>query len=195
MFEMKKLILAATIALVLSGCSSPTVQERIAKQQEQIEIKQTKNVQKQLENVPDWFLDYNQSDESGMYAVGTSFADDMQIALDDARTIALSELASKSSNLMSQQKALMQKKGLDGTTNKSSSLVTDEFTVRQNMAGYRIVKREVKQEGKFVRAYVMVFLPFSRDNEANTGTLTVDHAKLVDRVNKEIEPKFVPLAE
>jgi hypothetical protein len=195
MFEMKKLILAATVALVLSGCSSPTVQERIAKQQEQIEIKQTKNVQKQLENVPDWFLDYNQSDDNGMYAVGTSFADDIQIALDDARTIALSELASKSNNLMSQQKALMQKKGLDGTTNKSSSLVTDEFTARQNMAGYRIVKREVKQDGKFVRAYVMVFLPFSRNNEANTGTLTTDHAKLVERVAKEIEPKFVPLAE
>lgn len=180
-----KMLSVAIAATLLAACSS-TPQEQHAKQQEKVEKAQEKLAVARVDAMPDWFINYKAKDENGIYAVATSYADDPQVALDDARTLALTEIASKSADHLSAQKALSQKKGTGGSTTNSSNLTTDEFVVSKNMAGYEIVKREVKAEGKFIRAYVMVYFPNASSATVDTGSLDADHKALVQRVEKEL---------
>ena len=174
------------LTLMVAGCSStPNPQEAFAKQQQQLEAKQTERNSKTLADMPAWFLDYQPSDDSGVYAVGASFADDPQAALEDARTLALAEIARNTSARVSAQKSQIQRKDTAGQSKNSSELVVDEFVASQNMAGYKVVKREIKQEGTRFRAYVMLFFPNNRLQNDEVNQLKTSHQALVERVNRE----------
>lgn len=172
--------------LILTGCASTqSPQEAFAKQQQLLEEKQIERNAQTLANIPSWFLDYQPSDEKGIYAVGSSFADDPQTALEDARTLALAEIARSVSARVSAQKSQIQRKDVAGQSKNSSELVVDEFVAAQNMAGYQVVKREVKTEGKNFRSYVMLFFPNSKLQQDENNSLKASHQALVERVNRE----------
>jgi len=179
-------LLISGVFLLLSGCSStPSPQAEFAKQQQQQEAKQVERNAKTLADMPSWFLDYQPSDDTGVYAVGSSFSDDPQAALEDARTLALAEIARSTSARVSAQKSQIQRKDTAGQSKNSSELVVDEFVASQNMAGYKVVKREIKPEGKHFRAYVMLFFPNDRLKTEENQNLKASHQALVDRVNRE----------
>jgi len=135
--------------------------------------------------MPDWFLNYEAESDTGIYSVGSSFADDPQVALDDARTLALTEIARVSSSKLSAQKSQMQNKTSIGKSNNTSELVIDEFINSQNVAGYKVVKREVKREGEIFRAYVMLFFPNSKLQTDGISELRNVHKSLLERVDAE----------
>lgn len=169
----------------LTACSSTSPQDQLEKRQAKIEEQQVKAMESKLSTIPDWFLNYEAETEQGIYATGSAVSDDVQLSLDDAKTLALNEIASKLSVQLSSQKALTQKKGANKDSANVSSLITDEFINKTNLAGYKIVKREVKQEGKYVRAYVMLFFPNVKAAEVDLGSLAQDHQALIQRITQE----------
>lgn len=181
-----KYVFINAILLVVTGCSTaPSPQAEFIKQQQQLEAKQVERNAKTVVDMPSWFLNYQTSDDAGIYAVGSSFADDPQTALDDARTLALAEMARATASRVSTQKSQIQRKDTSGQTKNSSELVIDEFVGSQNMAGYKLIKREIKPEGNRFRAYVMLYFPNSKLQGNEDMSLKNSHRDLVDRVNSE----------
>jgi hypothetical protein len=178
------LLATALMTLSVSGCSS-TPQEQFEKKQASVDAKQSKAVEQKIDSIPDWFLNYDPSSADGLYAVATSVSDEIQNALDDARTLALADIASKNALKFSSQKSLSQKKDGGKNTSNTSALITDEFVNKADLSGYKIVKREVKAEGKFIRAYVMVFFPNVKQSDVDVSALKQDHKQLLERLEKE----------
>jgi hypothetical protein len=178
---MKKTILSICL-LSLAGCSS-TPQEQIAKQQAAIEKKQEEQVKKIASNIPDWFLDYSPFDGELYYAAATSTSTDPHIALDDAKTLAVAEIARMASAKVSSQKAISQRNDSSSRGSTVTKLTVDEFTAGKNMAGYNVNKRELFAEGGLFRAYVLVsFKNNAAISQEDLNQLKQDHDELVKRV-------------
>ncbi len=182
---MNNVFYAFIFALFMSGCGSNTAQTDFAKQQEKIETIKADIAKQTQSDMPDWFLNYEPEDATGVYSVGSSFANDPQVALDDARTLALTDIARVSSSKLSAQKSQIQKKSSDGKSNNTSELIIDEFINGQNVAGYKVVKREVKREGAIFRAYIMLFFPNEKLQTDSVTELRSVHKSLLDRVAAE----------
>jgi hypothetical protein len=156
-YEMKPisfLILIGMIAIFIVGCGGGKLQT---------------TEEKQLSNLPDWYMDVPQ-DPNYLYAAATATSKDMQLAVDKAKQQARLDVESQ---LDIKMKNLTKKFDEEVGLNEDSELLASyiqasKSVVSATLQGLQVEKQEIMTEGALFRAYVLTQLPWG---EARAGML------------------------
>ena len=155
MNNIKLISSAVAIAIGLSACQ--TNKESITANP-QI-VYQTSTVSKQIEQIPEWYLNIPSADDT-IYSSGSAKAPDLQLAVDIAIMNAKTTLADRiNGKLDSMTKSFVAKIGSDDL---DTSVLTEIEKTSKNViasvdvAGYVVDKSDITQEGTQYRAYVLL---------------------------------------
>ena len=133
-------------------------------------VYQTNTVSKQIEQIPEWYLNIPSADDT-IYSSGSAKAPDLQLAVDIAVMNAKSTLADRiNGKLDSMTKSFVAKigsSGLDTSVLNEIEKVSKNVIASVDVAGYIIDKSDVTQEGTQYRAYVLL----AYNNEEATKVL------------------------
>ena len=166
MNNIKLISSAVAIAIGLSACQ--TNKESITANP-QI-VYQTNTVSKQIEQIPEWYLNIPSGDDT-IYSSGSARAPDLQLAVDIAIMNAKTTLADRiNGKLDSMTKSFVAKLGsndLDTSVLNEIEKVSKNVIASVDVAGYIIDKSDVTQEGAQYRAYVLL----AYNNEEATKVL------------------------
>ena len=122
-------------------------------------VYQTNTVSKQIEQIPEWYLNIPSADDT-IYSSGSARAPDLQLAVDIAIMNAKTTLADRiNGKLDSMTKSFVAKIG--STDLETSDLNEIEKTSKNviasvDVAGYVVDKSDITQEGAQYRAYVLL---------------------------------------
>ena len=122
-------------------------------------VYQTNTVSKQIEQIPEWYLNIPSADDT-IYSSGSARAPDLQLAVDIAIMNAKTTLADRiNGKLDSMTKSFVAK--IDATDLDTSVLNEIEKTSKNviasvDVAGYVVDKSDITQEGTQYRAYVLL---------------------------------------
>ena len=166
MNNIKLISSVVAIAIGLSACQ--TNKESITANP-QI-VYQTNTVSKQIEQIPEWYLNVPSADDT-IYSSGSARAPDLQLAVDIAIMNAKTTLADRiNGKLDSMTKSFVAKIGssdLDTSVLNEIEKVSKNVIASVDVAGYIIDKSDVTQEGAQYRAYVLL----AYNNEEATKVL------------------------
>ena len=166
MNNIKLISSAVAIAIGLSACQ--TNKESITANP-QI-VYQTNTVSKQIEQIPEWYLNIPSADDT-IYSSGSARAPDLQLAVDIAVMNAKTTLADRiNGKLDSMTKSFVAKIGsndLDTSVLNEIEKTSKNVIASVDVAGYIIDKSDVTQEGTQYRAYVLL----AYNNEEATKVL------------------------
>ena len=166
MNNIKLISSAVAIAIGLSACQ--TNKESITANP-QI-VYQTNTVSKQIEQIPEWYLNIPSADDT-IYSSGSARAPDLQLAVDIAIMNAKTTLADRiNGKLDSMTKSFVAKIGsddLDTSVLNEIEKTSKNVIASVDVAGYIIDKSDVTQEGTQYRAYVLL----AYNNEEATKVL------------------------
>ena len=155
MNNIKLISSAVAIAIGLSACQ--TNKESITANP-QI-VYQTNTVSKQIEQIPEWYLNIPSADDT-IYSSGSARAPDLQLAVDIAIMNAKTTLADRiNGKLDSMTKSFVAKIGsndLDTSVLNEIEKTSKNVIASVDVAGYIIDKSDVTQEGTQYRAYVLL---------------------------------------
>ena len=133
-------------------------------------VYQTNTVSKQIEQIPEWYLNIPSADDT-IYSSGSAKAPDLQLAVDIAVMNAKSTLADRiNGKLDSMTKSFVAKIGsndLDTSVLNEIEKTSKNVIASVDVAGYIIDKSDVTQEGTQYRAYVLL----AYNNEEATKVL------------------------
>ena len=133
-------------------------------------VYQTNTVSKQIEQIPEWYLNIPSGDDT-IYSSGSARAPDLQLAVDIAVMNAKTTLADRiNGKLDSMTKSFVAKIGsndLDTSVLNEIEKVSKNVIASVDVAGYIIDKSDVTQEGTQYRAYVLL----AYNNEEATKVL------------------------
>ena len=162
-------IVAAAVAVILVGCSTPKpgTPEFVQKKEDEQQKAAVKTVEQTISKAPDWYTK-PPVDTNSVYQPATESSPDMQRAMDKAVMTAKSQLASKLGDRVSQK--IKEFASESGTINDEQVVRTIEtarisVTTDQNVAGYVLEKSEVVPEGNRYRAYVLLRYPVGENNK------------------------------
>jgi hypothetical protein len=162
--NVKKFVLIGAVA-ALGACSSTdkvaVMDKPVMSYEDKVEA-----VEQQIEIIPEWYLEPPKS-ENAIYATGTSASPDLQLSMDIAVLSAKTTLADRiNGRVRSQTKSFMSRIGtdVDAAVLQEVEKATKNIIADVDVAGYRVDKSHVVQNGNQYRAYVM--LEYS-DSEAN----------------------------
>ena len=155
MNNIKLISSAVAIAIGLGACQ--TNKESITANP-QI-VYQTNTVSKQIEQIPEWYLNIPSADDT-IYSSGSARAPDLQLAVDIAVMNAKSTLADRiNGKLDSMTKSFVAKIGsndLDTSVLNEIEKVSKNVIASVDVAGYVVDKSDITQEGTQYRAYVLL---------------------------------------
>mgnify|MGYP003152963802 FL=1 len=133
-------------------------------------VYQTNTVSKQIEQIPEWYLNIPSADDT-IYSSGSARAPDLQLAVDIAIMNAKTTLADRiNGKLDSMTKSFVAKIGsndLDTSVLNEIEKTSKNVIASVDVAGYIIDKSDVTQEGTQYRAYVLL----AYNNEEATKVL------------------------
>ena len=122
-------------------------------------VYQTNTVSKQIEQIPEWYLNIPSADDT-IYSSGSARAPDLQLAVDIAIMNAKTTLAYRiNGKLDSMTKSFVAKIGsndLDTSVLNEIEKTSKNVIASVDVAGYIIDKSDVTQEGTQYRAYVLL---------------------------------------
>ena len=155
MNNIKLISSAVAIAIGLSACQ--TNKESITANP-QI-VYQTNTVSKQIEQIPEWYLNIPSADDT-IYSSGSARAPDLQLAVDIAIMNAKTTLADRiNGKLDSMTKSFVAKIGatdLDTSVLNEIEKTSKNVIASVDVAGYVVDKSDITQEGAQYRAYVLL---------------------------------------
>ena len=155
MNNIKLISSVVAIAIGLSACQ--TNKESITANP-QI-VYQTNTVSKQIEQIPEWYLNIPSADDT-IYSSGSARAPDLQLAVDIAVMNAKTTLADRiNGKLDSMTKSFVAKIGstdLDTSVLNEIEKTSKNVIASVDVAGYVVDKSDITQEGTQYRAYVLL---------------------------------------
>ena len=122
-------------------------------------VYQTNTVSKQIEQIPEWYLNIPSADDT-IYSSGSARAPDLQLAVDIAIMNAKTTLADRiNGKLDSMTKSFVAKIGatdLDTSVLNEIEKTSKNVIASVDVAGYVVDKSDITQEGTQYRAYVLL---------------------------------------
>ena len=150
---MKKLLLIFLTGLIVSCSNTNDLQKSINKQK----IEQTKNNEKKVKSIPDWFVEPPQSSVDVYYIVGSGESKSVQLSMDIAVMEAQEQLASVVDTLVSQRadKFVAQ---LGGSKELQTNFeeATKRVIAEVQAGGYQIKEKEFQAYNDYFTAYVLL---------------------------------------
>lgn len=163
------------LGALAAGCATNPSASELAKQQIAAEKMQAEaraqrrnDEQKQMERhvnaVPNWALDAPQPDATGMYAVGMAESKNLRLALRQATLDAEFGLAKLyNQELSGSERAYARDDGVAGVDEQYTALI-DKLVDSVPLAGFQVVKQEVKPIDGMYHAFVLLKLPYDEFN-------------------------------
>ena len=162
-------IVAAAVAVILAGCSTPKpgTPEFVQKTEDEQQKVAVKTVEQTISKAPDWYTK-PPVDTNSIYQTATESSPDMQRSMDKAVMTAKSQLASKLGDRASQK--IQDFASESGTKNdeqviREIKITRSSIATDQNVAGYVLEKSEVLPEGNRYRSYVLLRYPVGENNK------------------------------
>jgi len=153
----KSITISSMIALAIGLGACQTNKDSISLQP--VVAYKTEQVSKQITNIPEWYMNIP-TDEEAIYSSGTAKAPDMQLAVDIAIMNAKSVLADRiNGKLSSMTKTFVAKIGssdLDTSVLSEIEKVSKNIVAEVDVAGYKVDKSNITQDGTQYRAYVLL---------------------------------------
>jgi hypothetical protein len=153
----KSITISSMIALAIGLGACQTNKDSITLQP--VVAYKTEQVSKQITNIPEWYMNIP-TDEEAIYSSGTAKAPDMQLAVDIAIMNAKSVLADRiNGKLSSMTKTFVAKIGssdLDTSVLSEIEKVSKNIVAEVDVAGYKVDKSNITQDGTQYRAYVLL---------------------------------------
>ena len=122
-------------------------------------VYQTNTVSKQIEQIPEWYLNIPSADDT-IYSSGSARAPDLQLAVDIAIMNAKTTLADRiNGKLDSMTKSFVAKIGsddLDTSVLNEIEKTSKNVIASVDVAGYVVDKSDITQEGTQYRAFVLI---------------------------------------
>ena len=176
--NVNKLVMFGAV-LALGACSSTdkvaVMDKPVMSYEDKVEA-----VEQQIEVIPEWYLTPPKS-ENTIYATGTSASPDLQLSMDIAVLSAKTTLADRiNGRLRSQTKSFMSRIGtdVDAAVLQEVEKATKNIIADVDVAGYRVDKSHVVQNGNQYRAYVMLEYSDSEANKILANRLRADRVLL-----------------
>ena len=149
--------LALPVIALLSACSSKVPPDSVMTQMEyDYKYKQVEN---QIGDMPNWYEEPPVKDDA-VFAVGTAVTPNLQLSVDIAVLSAKTTLADRvDSRLRSQLKTFKGRVGaddFDSEVTQEFEQVTRNLIADADVAGYRVNKKKIIQNGTQYRAYVLL---------------------------------------
>jgi len=166
---MKTRTLAAAAALGLASCTpmaDPGTPAYTAQMEQKKQEARAEQVKDAAADLPSWYLS-PPTDDTAIYAPGTSISGDLQMAVDKAVMSAKRAVADRvNSRLSSKMKEFLSESGAaeDGKVLTETERVTSNLITEVNLSGYDIVQKKVVPAGATFRAYVLVQYPLGSAN-------------------------------
>ena len=150
---MKKVLLVFLAGIIASCSNTNDLQNSINKQK----IEQTKNNEKKVKSIPDWFVEPPQSSVDVYYFVGSGESKSVQLSMDIAVMEAQEQLASVVDTLVSQRadKFVAQ---LGGSKELQTNFeeATKRVIAEVQAGGYQIKEKEFQAYNDYFTAYVLL---------------------------------------
>lgn len=119
----------------------------------------TEQVSKQITNIPEWYMNMP-TDEEAIYSSGTARAPDMQLAVDiaimNAKTVLADRINGKLSSMTKTFVAKIGSSDLDTSVLSEIEKVSKNIVAEVDVAGYKVDKSDITQDGTQYRAYVLL---------------------------------------
>ncbi|PKI12772.1 hypothetical protein [Colwellia sp. 12G3] len=161
------------VGFISSGCSS-SVEEQVHEFKVNQQKEKQEEAEKTVDNIPDWFLEEEPSATTLLSGKGTIRRGSPVSALQDAKTLALYDLAQKLKNNVSGISKLYQN-NLDVKNSSSSQLAIEAIVKQTDVTGYVIHKKELIAENGSYRAFI--WLVWDVENAVNQYQQNLQNSK------------------
>jgi hypothetical protein len=140
---MKGFAIALTVFVVLAGCSGPRSMQSV-----------------DTGDVPDWFTSVP-NDPQMLYAANTATSQDLQLALDKARTGGIAEIGRQVEvRIQALQKRFDEEVGIGRDPQLLQQFTqVSQTVVSTSVTGIRVKSQETMKDGNMWRAYVLMEYP------------------------------------
>ncbi|NDE30221.1 MAG: hypothetical protein EB076_09170 [Flavobacteriia bacterium] len=150
---MKKVLLVFLAGIIVSCSNTNDLQNSINKQK----IEQTKNNEKKVKSIPDWFVEPPQSSVDVYYFVGSGESKSVQLSMDIAVMEAQEQLASVVDTLVSQRAdKFVAQLGDSKELQTNFEEATKRVIAEVQAGGYQIKEKEFQAYNDYFTAYVLL---------------------------------------
>ena len=156
---MKKFALLAILVSSLTACGTTDVYERRA---EADRAQRTRDAEQAVSRAPVWMTKLPESRDA-VYANGTAVSNDMAMAEEKARLIALAKICVAAGGSVDQQSRVYQTDTEETSTERSETAIQSRCRT-VDVTGSEVREIQRVAEGSRIRAYVLVALPTGEAN-------------------------------
>ena len=150
---MKKVLLVFLAGIIVSCSNTNDLQNSINKQK----IEQTKNNEKKVKSIPDWFVEPPQSSVDVYYFVGSGESKSVQLSMDIAVMEAQEQLARVVDTLVSQRAdKFVAQLGDSKELQTNFEEATKRVIAEVQAGGYQIKEKEFQAYNDYFTAYVLL---------------------------------------
>lgn len=172
---MKKLLIPMIIGAALAGCSSSPDSEMAKRlveleksQQEMIALQKAQNQaerEKEMDVMPDWFLEPPKPDSTGFFGVGFSKSKNPGFGLKAARLQAEADLAKQYKQEISGSERSFEQGNGDGDVTAQTTFLIDKIMDSVPVVGYTVVEQIMEPVDGVYQTYVLLKLPYDEFNK------------------------------
>ena len=201
---LKLALVATTLGLAVTGCSSTPTSADIAKREAQAqEVRQEAALEKMaheqklaeqmLKAVPGWAINPPKPDAEGVYAVGMADSKKLNTALKKANLEAQFALAKAyQQELSGSERSYNQDNGEIGMTAQYTQLI-DTLVDSVPVVGFRVIEQEVIPLQGRMNAYVLMKLPYDQFNtmiqQKKTQAASTDIKNAFEELEQRLEKR------
>jgi hypothetical protein len=158
---MKRTLAVLPLVMALAACGSLS-SDPYEKRAERERDRQQAQVQRALDQAPDWMRKLPKSD-SAVYENGTAVSTDMGMSVNKAKTVAFGKLCMAAGGRVDQQSKLFIS-DRENTSTEISDLAIRSFCPGVDISGAEMVETHMIADGTRFRAYVLIALPTGEAN-------------------------------
>ena len=158
---MKRVLFAAAVAAVLTGCASGS-NERYERRADAERERQTAYNERAVSEAPKWMTKLPESKDA-VYANGSAVSPDMSMSADKAKLVAYGKICMAAGGTVDQRNTMFR------TDTETTSVEKSELAIRGmcrsvDISGVEITEVKTIAEGNRFRTYVLVALPTGEAN-------------------------------
>lgn len=172
---MKKVILAACIAVSAVGCSTTT--SLVEKKADWVQGSDKVD----LTMAPEWFTMHLTNDDSHIFATATEYSADYQFAIDKTMLAAKAQLAAQVNNRIQMETETFIAEEGNGTdiddVERKTQRVTKGKVDSTQIVGYKRDKIEVRREGRGYRVFVRLVYNYTDNNKVLQNSQRLEKRK------------------
>lgn len=193
---------ALVVGVLMSGCSSAPSKEGLAKDdvraaevrakaEEEKRALVQKRMEAEISQVPEWALKQPRPDESGVYAVGISESDKINVAIHKATLEAEFGLAKNFNQELSGSERLYAQDNNSRVGKDQYTALIDKLVSQVPVVGFEVVNQEVKAlDGKY-NVYVMLKLPYAQFNRVLQEQRSKTEDRTIAKAFDDLERRLV----